>query len=165
MRDEEAILNPSTNDRVVRVGIAGLGRSGWSIHATTLEQLPEQFRVVAVCDLDPARRAEAEARLGCRAYAEIEELVRDREVDLVVVAAAALEEPTPDRGYNREELPWVEETADLSKEGHRASNKRLYHDLYATLRQGAPLQITTESILRQIAVLEKCRALTLVTAS
>ena len=76
----------STNDRIVRVGIAGLGRSGWSIHVTTLEQLPEHYRIVAVCDLDPARRAEAEARLGCRSYVEFEELVRDREVDLIVVA-------------------------------------------------------------------------------
>jgi len=68
-------------------------------------------------------------------------------------------EPTPDRSYNREELPWVEETCDLSKEGHRTNNRRLYHDLYGTLRQQAPLAITPESIRRQIAVLEKCREL------
>ena len=29
-------------DRVVRVGIAGLGRSGWSIHVTTLEPMPDR---------------------------------------------------------------------------------------------------------------------------
>ncbi|HLZ07911.1 MAG TPA: Gfo/Idh/MocA family oxidoreductase, partial [Chloroflexota bacterium] len=79
-------LTESTSDRIVRVGIAGLGRSGWNIHVTTLEQLPEQFRVVAVCDVDPARRSEAETRLSCRSYAEFGELVRDREIDLVVVA-------------------------------------------------------------------------------
>ncbi|HLZ09323.1 MAG TPA: gfo/Idh/MocA family oxidoreductase, partial [Chloroflexota bacterium] len=85
--------------------------------------------------------------------------LRRRYVDPRLLPARPLSrEPTPGREYNREELPWVEETADLSHEGHRASNKRLYHDLYATLRQGAPLQITPESIRRQIAVLEKCRA-------
>jgi predicted dehydrogenase len=68
-------------------------------------------------------------------------------------------EPTPDRSYNREELPWVEETCDLSREGHRESNARLYHDLFATVRHGAPLMVTPESIRRQIAVLERCREL------
>ncbi|MBI2940970.1 MAG: Gfo/Idh/MocA family oxidoreductase [Chloroflexi bacterium] len=67
-------------------------------------------------------------------------------------------EPTPDRSYNREQLPWVEEKCEL-KEGHRESNHRLYGDLYATLREGAPLAVTAESIRRQIAVLERCREL------
>src|SRR5207302_873250 len=68
-------------------------------------------------------------------------------------------EPTPDRSYNREELPWVEETCDVSKETYTDSNKRLYAELYATLRQGAPLAITPESIRRQVAVLDRCREL------
>ena len=68
-------------------------------------------------------------------------------------------EPTPDRSYNREELPWIEETADLSKERHTDSNKRLYHDLYATLRAHQPPAITAESVRRQIAVLQQCREL------
>lgn len=68
-------------------------------------------------------------------------------------------EPTPDRSYNREELPWVEESCDLTKEDHTASNKRLYRDLHATLRRGAPLAVTPASIRRQMAVLERCREL------
>jgi predicted dehydrogenase len=67
-------------------------------------------------------------------------------------------EPTPDRSYNREQLPWIEETCDLG-ESHTESNKRLYRDLYATLREGAPLAVTPASIRRQIALLEKCREL------
>ncbi len=68
-------------------------------------------------------------------------------------------EPTPDRSYNQEELPWIEESCDLSGERRRASNIRLYNGLYATLREGAPLAITPESIQRQMAVMEKCREL------
>lgn len=71
----------------IRVGIAGLGRSGWNIHAKTLQKMPEQYRVVAVMDLDPARRAEAETTLGCRSYDAFEPLAADREVDLLVVAS------------------------------------------------------------------------------
>lgn len=68
-------------------------------------------------------------------------------------------DPTPDRSYNREELPWVEEIIDLSKERHIDSNKRLYLDLYATVREHQPLAITAESIRRQLAVLQRCREL------
>lgn len=68
-------------------------------------------------------------------------------------------EPTPDRSYNSEPLPWVEEVCDLSKEPGGATHRRLYLDLYATLRQGAPLAITGASLRRQIAVLERCRHL------
>ena len=68
----------------VRVGIVGLGRSGWSNHATTVPKLPG-FTVAAVADAVPERRAEAESTLGCRAYADYRELVADPELELVVV--------------------------------------------------------------------------------
>lgn len=71
---------------VVRVGIAGLGRSGWSIHALTLEKLADKFQVAAVCDADAGRQREARERLGCRAYAQFRELLQDDAVELVVVA-------------------------------------------------------------------------------
>ena len=70
----------------VRVGIAGLGRSGWGIHAETIARLSDRFRVVAVADDAPARRREAQARFGCQAHASVESLVHDRAVELVVVA-------------------------------------------------------------------------------
>jgi scyllo-inositol 2-dehydrogenase (NADP+) len=339
----------------VRVGLAGLGRSGWGLHVNTLEAMPNEYRIVAVCDPNSDRQAEAKARLGCRTYSDFTTMFKDGDVDLVVIAtpshlhashaieameagkdvlvekpfatdlrdadrmiAAARQtsrlltgsqdqryapdflklkdvvesgklgrivqiriawhwfrrrwdwqtlkefgggslnndgshvidqalvllgnvepevfshmertplsfgdaedhvkvilrargapmidiefsnavaypqdiwlvmgtnggltgthsqlrwkyfdpdilpsrqlsrEPTPDRSYNREELPWVEETCDLSKEGHRTNNRKLYHDLYATLRRDAPLVITPESIRQQIAVLERCREL------
>ena len=72
-------------------------------------------------------------------------------------ARPILSEPTPDRSYNYEALPWVEETCDLAKEVYTASVRRLYGDLFATLREGAPLAITPASIRRLIAVQERCR--------
>jgi scyllo-inositol 2-dehydrogenase (NADP+) len=68
-------------------------------------------------------------------------------------------EPTPDRSYNAERLPWTEEAWELTEPDPRASNKRLYQDLYATLREGAPLAVAAESVRRQISVLERCREL------
>jgi hypothetical protein len=37
--------------------------------------------------------------------------------------------------------------------------QQLYRDLHATIREGAPLAITPESVRRQVAILEKCREL------
>ena len=71
----------------VKVGIVGLGRSGWSIHALTLQKLADRYQVVAVADPDQARRQEAEQTFGCRAYASTPELFADAEVELVVVAS------------------------------------------------------------------------------
>ncbi len=70
----------------IRVGIAGLGRSGWDIHARLLEPLGEQFQVVAVVDADPARREEAIERFDCQAYDQYSALLADPAVELVVVS-------------------------------------------------------------------------------
>jgi predicted dehydrogenase len=70
----------------IRVGVAGLGRAGWDLHVAALTKLPEQYRIVAVCDTLPERRAEAAERLDCCAYADFAELLADTEVELAVVA-------------------------------------------------------------------------------
>jgi predicted dehydrogenase len=71
----------------IKVGIAGLGRSGWGIHAEALAHLPDHFSIVAVGDPDESRQAEAQARFGCRAYGRYAELVADAAVELMVVAS------------------------------------------------------------------------------
>lgn len=70
----------------IRVGIAGLGRSGWAIHAHLLAPLTEQFQIVAVTDEDPTRRREAVERFNCRAYTTYDELLADPDIELMVVA-------------------------------------------------------------------------------
>jgi len=342
-------------DSTVPVGIAGLGRSGWNIHASTFASMKEKYRIVAACDIDQGRQAEARDRFGCRVYSEFTNMLRDDEVELVVVATPSnlhadfsieamragkhvlVEKPfaidldgadrmlevaketgqiltcnqnyryvgsflkareviqsgklgsiiliriawhrfrrrwdwqtikefgggnlnndgshvvdqalllfgdaepevfcrmeqtplssgdaedhvkviihapgapmidmefsdacaypqgqwlvmgtqgglvgdhgqiqwkyfdpeslpqrpvsresTPDRSYNKEDIPWIEEKWNQSDERSRSNNVMLYDDVYATLRNGAPLAVTPESVRRQIAVLEKCREL------
>ncbi|MHA1571042.1 MAG: Gfo/Idh/MocA family protein, partial [Alphaproteobacteria bacterium] len=75
----------STNN-AIRVGIAGLGRSGWNIHARTLQTMPEKYRITTVMDPVPERRQEAMAAFGCRAVDDLDTLVADEEVELIVVA-------------------------------------------------------------------------------
>ena len=70
---------------IVKVGVAGLGRSGWNLHADTLSRLPEHYRVAAAMDLSEQRRAEAKARFGCDAFSSFAALA-NADVDLIVVA-------------------------------------------------------------------------------
>ena len=74
------------HDSPIRVGIAGLGRSGWNIHANMLRNMGDKFRIVAVTDKEISRLKEAEETLGCRVYDQYEELLGDAEVELVIVA-------------------------------------------------------------------------------
>ena len=70
----------------LRVGIAGLGRSGWGIHAAYLRTAPRLYKIAAVADLIPERVAQAAAELRCRAYPDAESLIADPDLDLVVVS-------------------------------------------------------------------------------
>jgi predicted dehydrogenase len=69
----------------IAVGIIGLGRSGWGIHALNCEKHPH-FRVTAVTDPSPERCQEAIERFGCQAYATPHGLLADQDVELVIVA-------------------------------------------------------------------------------
>ncbi len=75
-----------TQLKPIRVGIAGLGRSGWDIHARTIREMPEQFQIVAVADDLAHRCAEAIAATGCRACSSLEKLFSDDEAEVIVVA-------------------------------------------------------------------------------
>ena len=70
----------------IGVGIAGLGRSGWGIHANALSQLRDRFKVVAVCDLDRERQAEAKDRFDCLTFDKIDGLLDEKDVELLIVA-------------------------------------------------------------------------------
>ncbi|MGQ9523653.1 MAG: Gfo/Idh/MocA family protein [Armatimonadota bacterium] len=70
----------------ISVGIIGLGRSGWNIHAPILEADPG-YQVTAVADALDERRREAVDRFRCAAYADYHDLLDDPNVELVLVAA------------------------------------------------------------------------------
>lgn len=70
----------------IRVAIAGLGRSGWSIHAAMLAELPEHYRIVAASDPELTRRHDVEQRFGCSTYPDLDGLLSNDEVELIVVA-------------------------------------------------------------------------------
>jgi predicted dehydrogenase len=66
--------------------------------------------------------------------------------------------PTADRSYNRDELVWYEDRWQLEIPLNEAY-ARFYVELYATIREGAPLAITPESVRRVIWLQEECHRL------
>ena len=70
----------------IRVGIIGLGRSGFDIHVSRLRR-DRRYKVVAVADPVASMRAEAEKEPGVDAYADYRLLLARDDLDLVVNAA------------------------------------------------------------------------------
>lgn len=70
---------------MIGVGIVGMGRSGWELHAAPLSKMPE-YEVVAVCDQSQARLDEAVKAFGAKPYTDADALIASPEVDLVVVS-------------------------------------------------------------------------------
>jgi len=70
----------------IRLGIVGLGRAGWGMQYQELRGREKRFRVVAGCDPIRKLRDRLGAACGCRTYARTEELLADRDVELVSVA-------------------------------------------------------------------------------
>ena len=75
---------------ILRVGIAGQGRSGYKIHALWLKQAGRQYQIAAVADQLPERRRDAEREFSARVYADYSTMIRKGGFDLFVNAL-----PTP----------------------------------------------------------------------
>jgi scyllo-inositol 2-dehydrogenase (NADP+) len=71
----------------IRVGIIGLGRSGWGIHANAIEKQENRFLVHAVYDPIAERQEQVVTDLGCRGCASVEDLLADDQVELVIVSS------------------------------------------------------------------------------
>ncbi|USN98681.1 MAG: Gfo/Idh/MocA family oxidoreductase [Phycisphaeraceae bacterium] len=71
----------------LRVGIAGLGRSGWNIHAKTLRSCGDLFTIAAAMDPDRDRREQAKDELSCAVYANYRDLVAHDGLDVLVIAS------------------------------------------------------------------------------
>ena len=79
-------MKAPTEPGVVRMAIAGQGRSGYNIHARSIKSMPERFQVVAVADQLADRRRDAKQEFGARVYEDWKPLVKDGDFDLLVVS-------------------------------------------------------------------------------
>ncbi len=71
----------------IKVGLVGIGRAGWGMHTNELDTRADHYKIVAACDILPERVEKMQKRYeGCRGYSKIEELLKDDEVELVIIA-------------------------------------------------------------------------------
>ncbi len=70
----------------LRVAIIGQGRSGRDIHGAYLRSAAskEKFELVAVAELDEARRELAKAEYGCDVYTDFRDFYKRDDIDLVI---------------------------------------------------------------------------------
>jgi predicted dehydrogenase len=72
--------------KTIRVAIIGQGRSGRDIHAAYLVQDRRRYRIAAVAELLEDRRRRAVEEFGCDAHADYRELLKRKDLDLIVNA-------------------------------------------------------------------------------
>ena len=68
--------------KVLKVAIAGQGRSGYGIHARWMRTVPQQYEIVAVADQEAPKRSQASKEFGCRTYKDYTEMIRDKDLDI-----------------------------------------------------------------------------------
>lgn len=73
------------SQRKIAIAVAGLGRVGWAFHCAQIAKSSD-FDLVAVADPDAGRREEAERVYGCRAFADLDALLRECRLDALVIA-------------------------------------------------------------------------------
>lgn len=71
----------------IKVGVLGLGRSGYGIHLNAMREMAGRFQPVAVYDPLTERAGAVAREFGLRAHADEAALLADPEVELVVVAS------------------------------------------------------------------------------
>jgi predicted dehydrogenase len=74
----------------LRVGLCGIGRSGSGMVARDLASLP-QIRVVAGFDLIQDRARQLSALCGSKAYPSYDQMLRDTDIELIIVATRSHE--------------------------------------------------------------------------
>lgn len=96
--------------KIIRVGIAGFGRSGYGIHARCLKEKTDKFKIVAVADELEERRKDAVEEFGAEVYTNYQEMLDKADFDLFINA-------TPSRFHVEASL------AGLAKGHHLISEK------------------------------------------
>ncbi len=75
---------------IINFGIWGLGRIG-NTHMRHFSSLTENYKPVAVCDIDTARANEMASANGCEAYDQPQAFLNDPNMELVIIATRSLD--------------------------------------------------------------------------
>ncbi len=74
-------------NKILRVGIVGLGRAGQHMQAGEISSFPALFKIVAGCDVDESRRTNLPAAFQSAVlYSDYGEMLQDPHIDIVAIA-------------------------------------------------------------------------------
>ncbi len=110
------------SQKVIRVGVAGLGRAGTFFHCEALSESP-QFELVAVHDIRLDISSSVASQYQCRHYENYADLISDPQVDLVVVAV-------PTRDHYEFALKAIEQRKSVLMEKPFATNSRQAKEIF-----------------------------------
>ncbi len=113
--------------KTIRVGIGGLGRSGYGIHAEYLKTDP-RFQVVAAADELAERREDAEKLFHCRTYRNHAEMLEAGGFDLFVNA-------TPSRFHVEASLAGLRSGVHVLSEKPSATTVAAFDRILETAKQ------------------------------
>lgn len=137
----------------VRYGIVGLGRAGWEIHVKQLRGRPDG-KIVAVADPVAERRDQAAAEFGCKTYPNINKLLKQDDVEVVVIATpSVMHGPDTKKSFRAGKHVVVEKPMALSiaeadtliKASESADRKLFVHQNYRFNREFTHLQSIASS--------------------
>lgn len=106
-------------NKKIKVGIWGLGRAGIGMHLPETRLYPEEFEVVAGCDIDPSRCEELKKAVpNVRTYTDGDEFLKDPEMELVAVAVRSPDHVSYDiRALEAGKYVFAEKPTALTLEG------------------------------------------------
>ena len=81
------ILDMAIFNKTIKVGVIGLGRSGWGIHIEDFRSMRDLYTVVAVHDVWPERLRDSATAIEARAHTSLDSFLADPNIELVVVAS------------------------------------------------------------------------------
>ena len=76
--------------KAIKFGVCGIGRIGRQ-HCRVFSRDPENYELVALCEVDPDRLGAMTAEFGGRGYTDFADFLADPEVELAIIATRSLD--------------------------------------------------------------------------
>lgn len=133
------------SSRKPRIGVAGLGRTGWQFHCKTIGG-HQDWQLVAVADPAEERCKEAEQVHGCKSFRCFEEMLKQADLDAVTIA-------TPTHLHRQHALAAIRRGLHLMLEKPMAPSLA---DARAIRTGGEPF-VPAEQTLEVMRIMEWCR--------
>jgi predicted dehydrogenase len=81
----------SEKNKIINVGIVGMGRAGGGMLSKELGKRPEKFKISAVCDISEEQCKPYAEQFGAGIYMDINDIVKDEKLDLISISTRSID--------------------------------------------------------------------------